>query len=185
MWEVQAIIASLTEVAIFAMPIWLVWQLQKGLKVRLEIVLWFGSRLLVIIFTGTRMQNFDKPGFATDPTLREATYICLTQAELSYSIIAATIPAARTLVTDLITYYNGGGFASTQSGDGSRGDTYQMRSLKSSAKRKSDHGHWAGSAQQQVEDDDADSQELIIRKDTTIQVVHGGGNQVHDGVSSY
>ena len=47
-WEIQAIVASITEVAIFAAPVWLVWQLQKNLKVKLEIVIWFGSRLLCV-----------------------------------------------------------------------------------------------------------------------------------------
>ncbi|TKA41421.1 hypothetical protein B0A54_06324 [Friedmanniomyces endolithicus] len=194
-WEIQAIVASITEIAIFAAPVWLVWQLQKNLKVKLEIVIWFGSRLLcvrlppesqkaarilstpanetcsVIIFTAARLRTFDQAGFATDPLLQGATYICLTQAELSYSIIAATIPAARTLVTDLITYYNSGGMGSAASTTGSRANTYQMRTLKSksSARRESDHGY-LGNAQNQRDNGDADSQELIIRKEAAFQI---------------
>ncbi|KAK0778398.1 hypothetical protein LTR91_008380 [Friedmanniomyces endolithicus] len=194
-WEIQAIVASIIEVAIFAAPVWLVWQLQKNLKVKLEIVIWFGSRLLcvspssgpqkatcvlsipanrtcsVIIFTAMRLQTFDEAGFATDPLLQEATYISLTQAELSYSIIAATIPAARTLVTDLITYYNSGGMGSAASTSGSRSNTYQMRTLKSksSGRRESEHGY-LGNAQNQRDNGDADSQELIIRKEAAFQI---------------
>ncbi|TKA67402.1 hypothetical protein B0A55_10748 [Friedmanniomyces simplex] len=170
-WKIQGIVASFTEAAIFAAPIFLVWRLQKSRKIRQEIVVWFAMRLLVVILTGTRLKSFDKEGFKTDPTLHEATYVSLTQAELSYSIIAATIPVARTLVTDLITYYNGGGFGSTVSEDGSRGHTYPMNSLKSSAQRKSELGY-LGSAQNRADrgDSDAGSQELIIRKDTTVQI---------------
>ncbi|KAK0943336.1 hypothetical protein LTR29_005124 [Friedmanniomyces endolithicus] len=170
-WAIQAIVASIIELAIFAAPVWLVWQLQKNLKVKLEIVIWFGSRLLVIIFTATRLRTFDQAGFATDPLLQEATYICLTQAELSYSIIDATIPAARTLVTDLITYYNSGGMGSAASTHGSRGNTYQMRTLKSksSGRRESEHGY-LGNAQNQRDNGDADSQELIIRKEAATQI---------------
>jgi len=125
----------------------------------------------VIIFTATRLRTFDQAGFATDPLLQEATYICLTQAELSYSIIAATIPAARTLVTDLITYYNSGGMGSAASTHGSRGNTYQMRTLKSksSGRRESEHGY-LGNAQNQRDNGDADSQELIIRKEAATQI---------------
>jgi len=125
----------------------------------------------VIIFTAARLRTFDQAGFATDPLLQEATYICLTQAELSYSIIAATIPAARTLVTDLITYYNSGGMGSGASTTGSRANTYQMRTLKSksSARRESEHGY-LGNAQNQRDNGDADSQELIIRKEAAFQI---------------
>ncbi|KAK4897890.1 hypothetical protein LTR49_027912 [Elasticomyces elasticus] len=175
-WEAQAIVACLMEVAIYVAPVWLVWKLQKSRKIRLEIVAWFSVRLLVIILTGKRLQSFDRAGFATDPTLHEATYICLTQAELCFSIIAATIPVARTLVTELVTYYNAGHFDSSVYGDGSRGYTYRsypMKTLKSSGKRKSDHGQ-LGSGNKQSADDDGDSQELIIRKDTTIHVTSEG-----------
>ncbi|KAK0281491.1 hypothetical protein LTS00_012495 [Friedmanniomyces endolithicus] len=154
-WEIQAIVASIIELAIFAAPVWLVWQLQKNLKVKLEIVIWFGSRLLL----------------RNRPPTPEATYICLIQAELSYSIVAATIPAARTLVTDLITYYNSGGMDSAASTHGSRGNTYQMRTLnsKSSGRRESEHGY-LGNAQNQRDNGDADSQELIIRKEAAFQI---------------
>ncbi|KAK5712895.1 hypothetical protein LTR17_017801 [Elasticomyces elasticus] len=177
-WEAQAIVACFIEVAIFIAPIWLVWKLQRSRQIRIEIVAWFSVRLLVIILTGMRLQSFDQSGFATDPTLREATYISLTQAELCFAIIAATIPVARTLVTELVTYYNGGNFEGSSQvyGDGSRGYTfrsYPMNSLKSGGKRKSEHGQ-LGSGHQHPADDDGDSQELIIRKDTTIQVTSEG-----------
>ena len=125
----------------------------------------------MIIFTAMRLRTFDEAGFATDPLLQEATYISLTQAELSYSIIAATIPAARTLVTDLITYYNSGGMGSAASTSGSRSNTYQMRTLKSksSGRRESEHGY-LGNAQNQRDNGDADSQELIIRKEAAFQI---------------
>ncbi|KAK4903590.1 hypothetical protein LTR49_026799 [Elasticomyces elasticus] len=135
-WEAQAIVARLTEVAIFFAPVWLVWNLQKSRKIRLGIVAWFSVRLLVIILTGKRIQIFDRAGFATDPTLHEATYICLTQAELCFSIIAATIPIARTLVTELVTYYHAGLFDSSVYGGGSRGYTYQSYPMEWEAEER-------------------------------------------------
>ena len=124
----------------------------------------------MVIFTGTRLRSFSQRDFKTDPTLHEATYIALTQAELSFSIVAATIPVARTLVTDLVTYYNAAGFGSS-SGDGSRGtrsNTYQMKSLKSSSAMKSSGQRkceigYLGSGHHQGDnaDGDADSQELV------------------------
>ena len=48
-WEVQAIVASVTELGIFAAPVWLLWHLQKSRKFRLEILAWFSIRLLCVI----------------------------------------------------------------------------------------------------------------------------------------
>ncbi|KAK1058271.1 hypothetical protein LTR74_013557 [Friedmanniomyces endolithicus] len=160
-WEIQAIVASITEVAIFAAPVWLVWQLQKNLKVKLEIVIWFGSRLLVIIFTAMRLRTFDEAGFATDPLLQEATYISLTQAELSYSIIAATIPAARTLRR------NGQrGFHERQPEQHVSDEDAEVEVERAA---ESEHGY-LGNAQNQRDNGDADSQELIIRKEAAFQI---------------
>ena len=87
---------------------------------------------------GLRLASFDQADFATDPTLRESRYICWTQAEMSYAVIGATLPTARRLVLDLITFYNGGYFGSTaESGD--RSGAYQMTKLTSRVKRNASH----------------------------------------------
>lgn len=127
-------------------------------------------RYSVLVATGMRLGTFSQAGFATDPILHEARYICWTQVEMSYSVIAATFPTAHRLVLDLITLYNGGQFGSgasrTRSGTG--GDTYQMRPLPSTRpgrsaqiSTKSLQGGCTG---------DNESEEMIIRKDVNIEV---------------
>lgn len=132
----------------------------------------------MLILTGLRLASFDQAAFTTDPTLREAKYIAYTQAELSYSVIAATFPTARRMMLNLTTFYNGGRFGDTTvsqslSNSGSRGDVYAMKSLRkrNSELGKSKTGHDASNEG----DDDNDSQELIIRKDVLIEVNQEAG----------
>lgn len=143
----------------------------------------------LIVFTGLRLGSFNSSGFTNNFTFDEAPYICWTQAELTYSLIAATIPTARRLMLDFITYYNGGNFntSGTRTG-GSRsgglgastrgGEDIQMKSFRSKGRRKesSGLGYASGSQNHAVERDgegvvsDGDSQEMIIRKDISIRV---------------
>ena len=130
----------------------------------------------ILPFTGIRLGSFDTPAFSTNPTLREASYICWTQTELSFAVIAATIPTARKLVLDLITYYNGGGFgSSTRLGTGAggtEGENYEMKSLQMLGSRNSKGLGHTGSvhASRAVRDADNDSQEMIIKKEVTVDV---------------
>ncbi|KAK3703659.1 hypothetical protein LTR37_014355 [Vermiconidia calcicola] len=181
-WEIQGIVASLIEVAIFFTPVYLTWSLQAKASLKLEVISPFALRLLILIFTGFRLSSFNQSKFASNPTLYEAQYICWTQAELSYSIMAATIPTARKLVLNFITYYNGGGFGNTvansQSGTRDPSQSYQMKSFKkgSSAQPHSmlGSGHYRATAKAQDRADgimrDSDSQEMIIKKEVTVDL---------------
>ncbi|RMZ88892.1 hypothetical protein DV736_g3890, partial [Chaetothyriales sp. CBS 134916] len=174
-WEVQGAISCLFEVAIFAAPVWLVVKLHKPLETKVEIVAPFALRLLIIVLTGLRLSSFDQAAFATDPTLRESRYISWTQAEMSYAIIGATIPTARRLVLDLITFYNGGYFGSTISESGTRSGTYQMNKLRSRVQRNSELTSARAVEDAACDDGDNGSQEMIIRKDVTVEVKHEQG----------
>ncbi|OQV11217.1 hypothetical protein CLAIMM_15083 isoform 4 [Cladophialophora immunda] len=197
-WEVQGAVSSLFEVAIFAAPIWLVLKLRKPLETKLEIVAPFALRLLyvksplkapsnrrrssgvadvthsIIVLTGLRLASFDQADFATDPTLRESRYICWTQAEMSYAVIGATLPTARRLVLDLITFYNGGYFGSTAE-SANRSGAYQMTKLTSRVKRNAKLASTRTDQDAACDDGDNNSQEMIIRKDITVEVIHEQG----------
>ncbi|KAK5118769.1 hypothetical protein LTR85_007975 [Meristemomyces frigidus] len=166
----------LFEVAILVAPVWLAWRLQKPLETKLEIVTPFALRLLILILTGLRLASFNQAALLTDFSLREAKYIAFTQAELSYSVISATFPTARRMMLNLTTFYNGGRFGETTasqslSHSGSRGDAYALKSLR---KRNSEVGRSRTGTQRggsgNEDDNDNDSQELIIRKDVVIEV---------------
>jgi hypothetical protein len=128
-----------------------------------------------------RLASFDSDTVKADPTLKFARYTCWTQAELSYAIMAATIPTARKLMLNFITYYNTGGFSTSMSisaRGGSRpsrpglsssahGEAYQMSFLKSISNRKSEITY-SGNAERG--DGDNESEEMIIRKETTVHI---------------
>ncbi|KAK4541843.1 hypothetical protein LTR36_007375 [Oleoguttula mirabilis] len=162
----------------FIAPVWLAWGLQRPLETKLEIVAPFALRLFILILTGLRLGSFDQAGFATDPGLHEAKYIAFTQAELSYSMIAATFPTARRMMLNLTTFYNGGHFGETvvsqnQSHSGSRADVFAMKSMR---KGNTDVGRSrTGQDGGDMDDNDNDSQELIIRKDVVIEVNQENG----------
>lgn len=52
-----------------------------------------------------RLHTFDEAGLTVNPTLRETLFIVWSQAELDFSIVAATIPTLRRFVSGLATYY--------------------------------------------------------------------------------
>jgi hypothetical protein len=94
---------------------------------------------------------------------------------MSYAVIAATLPTARRLVLDLVTYYNHGRFEGTtmsgtisESASRNRSNAFPMRSLKSNGQRKSQLQ--SSRSQRDDRDDDADSQEMIIRKDIDVEI---------------
>lgn len=134
--------------------------------------------------TALRLASFDAFSFSTNPTLAIASYVCWTQAELSYAIMAATIPTARKLMLSFITYYNGGGFSTIMSGGvfhtdsatitpgpskASRSVAYRLDFLPPAEGRSRAVGY-SGAVERGGGDDDTGSQEMIIRKETTVEV---------------
>lgn len=118
--------------------------------------------------TIVRLTQFDRPGLASNPTLLEARYICWTQAEVSFGIMAATFPAARRFAADLITYYNGGTFGSMDAGSTLRTDTLALTPLHATRFKS------------QISSDQRDvpqavhtgnwSQEMMIVKEVTVEI---------------
>lgn len=70
------------------------------------------------VVVAMRLDSFDQANFDKDPTLHGARFVTWTSAELSYSIISATIPILKPFVNNLSTNY-GGGAASSSNGYGS------------------------------------------------------------------
>ena len=85
-----------------------------------------------------RIINFDNPDRIPNPTLFEAGFIIWTQAELCYSLIAATIPTLRPFVTNLNTQFGALGAAEGRGdyeyGDGSDQNSHQLSKLRSGTK---------------------------------------------------
>lgn len=169
-WQIHGTITCVLELAIFVAPLWLLYDLQKPMPIKLEIATPFSLRLLIIALTVIRLASFNKPQLSTNPTLAEAPFITWTQAELAYSVIAATFPSVHRLVVDLITYYNGGQFG--DSGSRSAGETLQMRPLRSGVYKSEIAASSRRPTRRSEESDGNNSQELIIRRDFSIEVKH-------------
>jgi hypothetical protein len=145
----------------------------------------------LIIAIAFRLATFSTDGLTTNPTLLQDEFIVWTQTELSYSIIAATIPSLRPFIKTLATNYganptNGYGSAYGNGTDMHSGD-YQMSSLR--PKRKGDEYKYriwsarngggtggepsAGAANRAdaVSVGSSDSQRMIIKKDFVWEVV--------------
>ena len=69
-----------------------------------------------------RIATFDEAGYTTNPTLDETPFIIWSQAELEFSIIAATLPTLRRFISGLATYY--GALDQRKANEGS---TYEIR----------------------------------------------------------
>lgn len=135
----------------------------------------------VLVFLAPRLASFNRVGFRTDFSLKEAEYISWTQAEMAMSVLAATIPAARKAALDMMTYYNASGFVPTSaSRSGSRlrsgsnlrsgsqhgQESYRMKNLNGFGSR----GGNTVTVQAQRDSADNASQEAIIKKQITVEI---------------
>jgi len=59
----------------------------------------------LIVAIAYRLKTFNREGLTTNPLLLQDKFIVWTQVELSYSIIAATVPSLRPFMKTLSTYY--------------------------------------------------------------------------------
>jgi hypothetical protein len=149
----------------------------------------------LIIAIAFRLATFNADGLITNPTLLQDEFIVWTQTELSYSIIAATIPSLRPFIKTLSTNYGttpangygtgyGTGYGNNTNGDMQSGD-YQMSNLRPKCKGD-DYKYRIWSARNgggtAVEPSAAkradaasvgssDSQRMIIKKDIVWEVV--------------
>lgn len=106
--------------------VFLVYALQTPYSSKLMVVYIFSQRLLLLIFIGYRMSTFDSAAYTVDPFLANATFISWTQAQLSVSLITATLPTFRNFLKSLSTGFGGIGVSSSDGylyGYGSQGRT--------------------------------------------------------------
>lgn len=102
----------------------------------------------MIVTIAYRLKSFNAEGLSTDPLLLQDKFIVWTQAELSYSIIAATIPSLRPFMKTLSTYYGtttgrsygtgygtgyGAGYSNVSDGN-LQSESFQLSSLRPKGK---------------------------------------------------
>jgi len=141
----------------------------------------------LIIAIAFRLANFSTVGLTTNPTFLQDKFIVWTQTELSYSIMAATIPSLRPFIKTLATNYGttpangyGSGYGSGY-GNGTDEDTQsgavQLSNLRPKGKGEEyKYRIWSGGEPRPANKADAasvgssESQRMIIKKDLIWEV---------------
>lgn len=99
----------LTEIALFIGGFWLVRDLQLPWSKKSVVVIAYGLRLPVILAAAVRLYYLHKSLYSDDESLHGIlAYVC-TQIELSYAVIATTMPCLKPFMSALNTGYGGGG----------------------------------------------------------------------------
>ncbi|EME79184.1 uncharacterized protein MYCFIDRAFT_22024, partial [Pseudocercospora fijiensis CIRAD86] len=97
-WQAITAFNIIIEIFIFAMPIWLVWDLQTDLMKKFTVVAIFSLRLPVIVAAGLRLHFLSETIGSSEPLLKGVIpFICL-NIEMHYGLIAATIPTLKPFV---------------------------------------------------------------------------------------
>lgn len=125
-WKVINALDITSEIALVGLVIYLVSALQTPLMSKIMVVYIFAYRLLMVVFIAYRMKTFDEAAFTSNPFLRNAPFIAWTQAQMSASLITATIPTFRNFLKSLSTGFGGIGVSSSNGyvyGYGSEGRT--------------------------------------------------------------
>lgn len=87
-----------------------------------------------IVAIGMRLSTFNANGFSTNPFLLEAQFICWTQSELNWSLIAATIPSFQSFLKNLNTGFGGLGLETSYGyGSGRYGTGANRATIKNTA----------------------------------------------------
>ncbi|OAA67119.1 hypothetical protein SPI_01695 [Niveomyces insectorum RCEF 264] len=111
-WAAVTALDVLTELALFAGGVWLVRDLQLPWSKKSVVVVAYGLRLPVIVAAAMRLVYLHRTllgnGAGRDPSLGGIPAAVCTQVELSYAVVAATLPCLKPFMAALNTQYGGG-----------------------------------------------------------------------------
>ncbi|MCJ1396697.1 hypothetical protein MMC18_009589 [Xylographa bjoerkii] len=137
-WQIISAIDIITEIALFAVAIYIVQGLQMPLLRKATVVLAFSFRLPLIIPIAFRLHYINPSIWLANPPLDLSTTVLLTQVEMNYGIIATTIPCLRPFMRATTT--NFGAAAHTQTPDATNAfksqEHYSLSSMPSNLKHK-------------------------------------------------
>lgn len=128
--KVVCIFDAILEALVVACTAWMVRPLKTSLSNKFVVVFVFSFRLPIIVLIAFRLKAFSHANLTTNFTFAESSYIALTQTQVNYSLISATIPNLRPIINNLNTHYGAMG-ESTLSGS-----NYNSNSNSTSHSRK-------------------------------------------------
>jgi hypothetical protein len=190
-WEAFAAFDIFTEVLLGLMPFAIIRSLQMSWSKKYMILMAFSLRLLIMIPIAFRLCYLKKEYFSDNPTLSGTWAAIVTQVDLAYAIISATIPCLRPFIaaTATATAPTDGTLKDSKYAKGSReksssaGNAYGLSSLagrfkgpKSEEKQlststhelyryKNDHTAAVVSPGDQHSVESQESRQMIIRRD--------------------
>lgn len=141
-WRVVTAFDVLIEVFIFAIPVWVIWDLHSNMKKKLTVIAVFAFRLPVIAAAILQIHYLSYAIESGDPLLHGVSAFICRNVELHWGLISATIPTLKPFMaafnTNLGTYTSRG-FDSY--GHNSSGRSYVLQSIE----RKGGGGSGGGS----------------------------------------
>lgn len=94
-WDAFAAFDIFTEVLLSLMPLFIVSSLQMSWGKKYVVLMAFSLRLLIIVPIAFRLYYIKKEYNSNDPTLIGSWAVIVTQVDVAYAIISATIPCLR------------------------------------------------------------------------------------------
>ncbi|CAK7217649.1 hypothetical protein SBRCBS47491_003232 [Sporothrix bragantina] len=107
-WAAVTVLDILTEVALFVGGLWLVRGIQLPWSKKSVVVIAYGLRLPVILVAAVRLYYLHQSLYSNDESLHGILASVCTQIELSYAVIATTMPCLKPFMSALNTGYGGG-----------------------------------------------------------------------------
>ncbi|USW54166.1 hypothetical protein Slin15195_G074850 [Septoria linicola] len=161
-WQVITAFNVIIEALLFALPVWLVWNLQTAIARKIVVVAVFALRLPVIVVAILRVHFLSQMIGSDDPLLNGVVpFICL-NIEMHWGLIAATIPTLKPFVG---AFNTGWGTYDTQGisgyGHGS-GGSYVLQSLGRKSNRSGRSGGRGSTAQAGTQNSATDRDTLDI-----------------------
>jgi hypothetical protein len=129
------IIDAILEAALVACTCWLIRPLKTSASNKFMVVFVFSFRLPLIIIIAFRLHSFNYNNLTTNFTFYESFYVTLTQTQVNYSLISATIPNLRPIINNLNTHY-GAMAESTITGSNSGSRNTGTRSVNNRKSRR-------------------------------------------------
>ncbi|KAI9756786.1 MAG: hypothetical protein M4579_003703 [Chaenotheca gracillima] len=102
-WDAIGVLDILIDVAIVALPVYIVWSLQMARSGKAIVIGAFASRIIVIPATALRLYFIPRAVGSSDPTLNAWLYIVCTQVAVSMSIFTSCIPYLKPFMESLET----------------------------------------------------------------------------------
>ncbi|KAJ5787566.1 hypothetical protein N7457_002556 [Penicillium paradoxum] len=129
-WQAITAIDISIEILLSAFSIGLIWTLQMQLSHKIIIIVSFGARIPLTIFSAFRLSTLKGYTMSNNPTFTAIDHTVFTQLHLNYALVACTVFCLRPFMNAVTTFYGTAGDTNLGSSSG-YGDRYASGPLGS------------------------------------------------------